>query len=74
MVKYQHGVAKVETNHFSIGYVFRPVNSVKNYYISTNKMVAPKKYYKEVEENKLLENFDKEQYHKNLIQLCKDKI
>ena len=74
MVKYQHGVAKVETNHFSIGYVFRPVNSVKNYYISTNKMVCPKENYKSEEENELLKMFDKEKYHKNLIQFCKDKI
>ena len=58
-IKYQHGVDKINTEYFSIGYVFRVVNEHMNYCNKTTIMRTQTSAYLVNHGSKLISEFDK---------------
>ena len=66
-IKYQHGVDKINTESFSVGYVFRVVNKHMYYCNETNIMRTNPTAHVNKHGSSLLSDFDKNDYHQNLV-------
>ena len=66
-IKYQHGVDKINTESFSVGYVFRVVNKHMYYCNETNVMRTNTTAHVHKQRSSLLSEFNKKDYHQNLV-------
>ena len=73
-VKYQHGGVKIIDNKMSVRYGFRVVKNMKEYNMYNNVMINISKPKNNGVNSKVIETFDRDRLHQNLINLYKDKI
>ena len=66
-IKYQHGVDNIKTECFSISYIFMTVKTHMDYCNETNILMNNDSSPFDNHSFKLIVDFDKHEYHKNLV-------